>query len=269
LVNKVEIPDKATFKIGEVAKLLELEPYVLRYWETEFEQLTPSKTRSGQRVYEAADIEQLVRIRDLLYVEQYTIAGARRQLELGEELADGEAQAELVDAEVVLELESANAALEQELMALRDELSQAQEREQALLLHTEDVRSERDELTAQVQELEQDFVRVTGLFEDKKQELERQRMAEASRVDVDERWEEMTSQLGEDVERLERELNTYRQELIILEQERDTLLAERTQLEARCQEYVSRLHVQHQGKGRLLELLRRELVGLHQVANAN
>ena len=79
-MNKVEIPDKATFKIGEVAKLLELEPYVLRYWETEFEQLTPSKTRSGQRVYEAEDIEQLVRIRDLLYVEQYTIAGARRQL---------------------------------------------------------------------------------------------------------------------------------------------------------------------------------------------
>ena len=74
---------------------------------------------------------------------------------------------------------------------------------------------------------------------------------------------------NESVERLERELNTYRQELIILEQERDTLLAERTQLEARCQEYVSRLHVQHQGKGRLLELLRRELVGLHQVANAN
>ena len=71
------------------------------------------------------------------------------------------------------------------------------------------------------------------------------------------------------VERLENELGTYRQELAILEQERDTLLAERTQLEARCQEYVSRLHSQHQGKGRLLELLRRELVGLHQVANAN
>lgn len=271
-MNKVEIPDKATFKIGEVAKLLELEPYVLRYWETEFEQLTPSKTRSGQRVYESEDIEQLVRIRDLLYVEQYTIAGARRQLELGDEFVSDVAQteqAEQIDAEVFLELESANALLEQELSVLRQELVQAQEREQALLLHTEDVRSERDELTSQLQELEQDFVRVTGLFEDKKVELERQRMAEASRVDVDERWEEMTSQLGEDVERLERELNTFRQEIIILEQERDTLLAERTQLEARCQEYVSRLHVQHQGKGRLLELLRRELVGLHQVANAN
>ena len=271
-MNKVEIPDQATFKIGEVAKLLELEPYVLRYWETEFEQLAPSKTRSGQRVYEAADIEQLVRIRDLLYVEQYTIAGARRQLELALDVSDDEVvshESEQYDAEVFLELERANAALEEELVAARDELLQAQQREQALLLHTEDAREERDELTAQIQELEQDLTRVMGMFEDKKLEIERQRMAEASRLDVDERWEEMTSQLGEDVERLENELGTYRQELAILEQERDTLLAERTQLEARCQEYVSRLHSQHQGKGRLLELLRRELVGLHQVANAN
>ena len=81
-LGKVEIPDKPSFKIGEVAKLLGVEAYVLRYWESEFDELVPSKTRSGQRAYIAADIELLVRIRALLYDEMYTIAGARRQLEL-------------------------------------------------------------------------------------------------------------------------------------------------------------------------------------------
>jgi DNA-binding transcriptional MerR regulator len=85
LLDSFEIPDKAEFKIGEVAKLLDLEPYVLRYWEDEFERLDPEKTDTGQRVYGRGDIELLIRIRHLLYTEKFTIKGARRQFELAEE----------------------------------------------------------------------------------------------------------------------------------------------------------------------------------------
>jgi DNA-binding transcriptional MerR regulator len=82
LLDAIAIPDKTYFKIGEVAKLLDLEPYVLRYWESEFDVLDPDKTDSGQRVYQRDDIELVCQIRDLLYNEMFTIAGARRQLEL-------------------------------------------------------------------------------------------------------------------------------------------------------------------------------------------
>lgn len=81
-LDSIQIPDKTYFKIGEVAKLLDLQPYVLRYWETEFDALKPEKTKSGQRAYRRVDIELLVLIKTLLYDEMYTIAGARRQLKL-------------------------------------------------------------------------------------------------------------------------------------------------------------------------------------------
>lgn len=80
--SEIIIPDKTFFKIGEVAKLLNLEPYVLRYWESEFDLLDPDKTDSGQRVYQKKDIELICQIRRLLYDDMFTIAGARRQLEL-------------------------------------------------------------------------------------------------------------------------------------------------------------------------------------------
>lgn len=77
------IPDKQYFRIGEVAKLARVKPHVLRFWETEFRSLRPGKTKSNQRVYGRRDVALVLRIRDLLYDEGYTIAGARRQL--GEE----------------------------------------------------------------------------------------------------------------------------------------------------------------------------------------
>ena len=79
-----EIPDKLYFKIGEVAELLGVEPYVLRYWETEFRSLRLQKTRSQQRLYRRKDVELLLKIRHLLYEERFTIEGARARLrELG------------------------------------------------------------------------------------------------------------------------------------------------------------------------------------------
>ncbi len=75
-----EIPDKLYFRIGEVAALAGVPAYVLRYWQTEFPQLQPKKSGSGQRLYRRRDVELLFRIRDLLYRERFTIAGARREL---------------------------------------------------------------------------------------------------------------------------------------------------------------------------------------------
>lgn len=72
---------KSSFKIGEVCRFTDTQPYVLRFWESEFPQLTPSKNASGQRVYRQEDVDLILRIKQLLYDEEYTIAGARALLE--------------------------------------------------------------------------------------------------------------------------------------------------------------------------------------------
>jgi len=75
-----QIPNKLFFRIGEVAELLELKTYVLRFWETEFKGVSPTKSRSGQRVYRKKDVEQLLLIKHLLYVERFSIEGARKRI---------------------------------------------------------------------------------------------------------------------------------------------------------------------------------------------
>lgn len=74
------IPDKLYFRIGEVATICKLPAYVLRFWETEFPQLKPVKSSTGQRMYRQRDVENVLRIRKLLYDEGFTISGARQQL---------------------------------------------------------------------------------------------------------------------------------------------------------------------------------------------
>lgn len=74
------IPDKLFFKIGEVAEIAEVEQHVLRYWEEEFDVLKPNKNRSGQRLYQKKDIEQVLEIKQLLYADKFTIAGAKKKL---------------------------------------------------------------------------------------------------------------------------------------------------------------------------------------------
>ena len=76
-----EIPDKLYFKIGEVSELLGVEPYVLRYWETEFPALSPKKSGTGHRLYRRKDVELLLRIKHLLYEKRFTIEGARQSLQ--------------------------------------------------------------------------------------------------------------------------------------------------------------------------------------------
>lgn len=78
--SEVDIPEKLYFRIGEVAELAKLEPYVLRFWETEFPQLKPTKSSTGQRMYRRRDVENVLMIKRLLYEEGFTIAGAREKL---------------------------------------------------------------------------------------------------------------------------------------------------------------------------------------------
>ena len=74
------IPDKLFFKIGEVADFAGIEQHVLRYWEEEIESLKPKKNKSGQRLYQKKDLELIFEIKQLLYVEKFTLAGARKKL---------------------------------------------------------------------------------------------------------------------------------------------------------------------------------------------
>ncbi len=77
-------PSKLFYRIGEVSRLAGLEPYVLRYWETEFPQLRPDKGKSGQRLYKKKDLDYILRIKQLLYEEGYTISGAKKKMSGGQ-----------------------------------------------------------------------------------------------------------------------------------------------------------------------------------------
>lgn len=75
------LPPKLYYRIGEVAELVGVEPHVLRYWEREFRSIRPTKSAKGQRVYSRRDVENLLRVRELLYGEGFTIAGAKKRLQ--------------------------------------------------------------------------------------------------------------------------------------------------------------------------------------------
>ena len=93
----VAIPEKLFFKIGEVCELAGVQAHVLRYWESEFPMLAPQKNRAGQRVYRKRDVEMALRIKELLYEDQYTIAGAKKRLT--NELRGGGAKLKVVGEE--------------------------------------------------------------------------------------------------------------------------------------------------------------------------
>jgi DNA-binding transcriptional MerR regulator len=94
---------KLYHSISEVAELTELEPHVLRYWESEFEQLQPKKNRAGNRVYTERDIETVERIKHLLREDKYTLEGARQVLALDETAGRDEARATLLELRAFLE----------------------------------------------------------------------------------------------------------------------------------------------------------------------
>lgn len=75
-----EIPERLYFRIGDVADLVGVKPYVLRYWESEFSMISPEKSSTGQRVYRKADVETVMLIKHLLYEERYSIEGAKKKI---------------------------------------------------------------------------------------------------------------------------------------------------------------------------------------------
>ena len=81
MATEKSIPDKMYFKISEVSKLTGLEPYILRYWETEFKMIKPMRTKTNQRLYRKKDLELIFRIKRMLYEEGFTISGTRKKLE--------------------------------------------------------------------------------------------------------------------------------------------------------------------------------------------
>ncbi len=87
--DEIFIPDKLYFRIGEVATLCRLPAYVLRFWESEFPQLKPVKSSTGQRMYRRRDVESVLHIKRLLYEEGFTIVGARQQLRSEEKRTKG------------------------------------------------------------------------------------------------------------------------------------------------------------------------------------
>jgi DNA-binding transcriptional MerR regulator len=135
-----DLPPKLFFRIGEVAGLVGVEPHVLRYWEREFRSIRPTKSAKGQRVYSRRDVENLLRVRDLLYRDGFTIAGAKKKLTSGASadaaplssvnaIADSEPEPE-VEAESAPEIEpvmssppsSDSRSTREKLVALRDEV---------------------------------------------------------------------------------------------------------------------------------------------------
>lgn len=104
--SKIQIPDRLYFRIGDVAELIGVKPYVLRYWESEFPMINPQKSSSGQRVYRRSDVETVLMIKHLLYEERYSVEGAKKRIkELRKEGELKEYKEETVAAAVATEAE--------------------------------------------------------------------------------------------------------------------------------------------------------------------
>ena len=105
----VVVPDKDEFKIGEVCEVAGVKPFVLRYWETEFPDLAPAKGAGGQRTYSKADVHLILRIKQLLYEERFTVAGAKKRL--AEELNERVPKSSALDTKAANQVESVRRAL--------------------------------------------------------------------------------------------------------------------------------------------------------------
>lgn len=134
--------EKLYYRIGEVSRITQIKPYVLRYWESEFSLMSPVKSRSKQRLYRKRDIETILLIKKLLYDERFTIAGAKKRLrELGRTA---------FDASEAAEADAAEAVLDEALEAADDERSEPEQQLNLLLVNNsvDRFRKIREELQA-------------------------------------------------------------------------------------------------------------------------
>jgi DNA-binding transcriptional MerR regulator len=119
--SETALPDKDEFKIGEVCEIAGVKPFVLRYWETEFSELAPAKGAGGQRTYTRADVQLILRIKQLLYEERFTVAGAKKRL--SEEVTGQAPKAPKVDTKPSNQVESLRRALKHTRRELEDILA--------------------------------------------------------------------------------------------------------------------------------------------------
>lgn len=115
-----EIPDRLYFRIGDVAKICSVEPYVLRFWETQFPALKPNKGGTGQRLYRRREVELALRIKKLVHDEGYTLAGARQALEAAQRPRVKQGQLALNDEHAQQRLEGATAVIGRVRAELRE-----------------------------------------------------------------------------------------------------------------------------------------------------
>ncbi len=175
-MSRITIPEKIYFKIGEVSKLLDLEPYVLRYWETEFSGLKPEKTRTGQRSYRRQDIELLVSIKHLLYQDLYTIAGARQRLKLMKKEGQTQPLEHTIEA---LELELVD--LKKELAPLKIALSPLQKRGDSLERENRAVKAAYAELEKKAERLSSEKTSALEAVDSGSADLEK-KLSESRRI---------------------------------------------------------------------------------------
>jgi DNA-binding transcriptional MerR regulator len=117
------LPPKLYFRIGEVAGLVGVEPHVLRYWEREFRSIRPTKSAKGQRVYSRRDVENLMRVRELLYAEGFTIAGAKKKLQKNGVEPEAVVEVEALEVAVAeVKIEAAPPRVRETLVELRSEI---------------------------------------------------------------------------------------------------------------------------------------------------
>ena len=119
-LDSPSIPDRLYFKIGDVARICELETYVLRFWESQFPQLKPNKSGTGQRLYRRRDVELVLQIKRLVHDEGYTIVGARQAIEQGKRRREPQATLPLVSSEQGKRLDSVAAAIGHARAELRE-----------------------------------------------------------------------------------------------------------------------------------------------------
>jgi DNA-binding transcriptional MerR regulator len=112
---------KLYYRIGEVAHIVGVEPHVLRYWETEFRSIRPQKSHKGQRVYSRRDVEKLLRVKDLLKNQGFTIAGARKKLREPEARVESEVAPPVVRADPA-KMREALSAIREDIVAMLEEL---------------------------------------------------------------------------------------------------------------------------------------------------
>ena len=156
----VEIPDKSYFKIGEVGRIVGVEPYNIRYWESQFRSIKPLKTKSNQRLYRRRDIEFLLEIKHLLYEEGFTIAGAKKRLKvIREEDAPGAGESSLGAVGLARE---ERRAYEDLLSKSQTELVDLRKQVQELM---EDLKRQRVEHATQIAVLEGERLELTNQLE--------------------------------------------------------------------------------------------------------